>query len=79
MKIKNPASRVFYFQSIRAVDIGTMDNAKMRSIDLLFYWSALEHWSSGEWSNRLKGEGKARMRSIVPLFFFFIAPVFPFP
>jgi len=36
MKIKNPAPRVFYFQSIRAVDIGTMDNAKMRSIDLLF-------------------------------------------
>ena len=25
----------------------------MRSIDLLFYWSALEHWSTGEWSNGL--------------------------
>ena len=37
MKIKNPASRVFYFQSIRAVDIGTMDNTKMRSIALMIY------------------------------------------
>lgn len=35
MKIKDPGNRVFYFQSIGAVDIGTMDNAKMRSIDLL--------------------------------------------
>ena len=61
MKIKNPASRVFYFQSIRAVDIGTMDNAKMRSTVLLFYCSALS-------------PGPA-----VPLFSFFIAPVFPFP
>ena len=26
MKIKNPGGRVFYFQSIGAVDIGTLDH-----------------------------------------------------
>ncbi len=44
MKIKNPASRVFYFQSIRAVDIGTMDNTKMRSNALLIYCSIAQYF-----------------------------------
>ena len=33
MKIKNPASRVFYFQSIRAVDNGTLGRLRKMLVD----------------------------------------------
>src|SRR3972149_10782567 len=33
MKIKNPGGRVFYFQSIGAVDIGTLDRLRKMLVD----------------------------------------------